>query len=106
MYHPMVHQTKELKMSKPCSFDGENPNLMHHNFPFFMVQPKTQFPTQKPSNMGHVRQRMLDFVIPSNSLVIGQGKHKHNYYIMSYNKQAIDPYTMKRRFWIHLLQKT
>jgi hypothetical protein len=58
---------------------------MHHNFPYFMIQPKTQFPTQKPSRMGHVRYWMLDFVIPSSSLVLGQGKHKHNYYILSYN---------------------
>jgi hypothetical protein len=39
----MVHQTQEPKMSKPCSLDGENSNLMHHNFPFFTIQPKTQF---------------------------------------------------------------
>jgi hypothetical protein len=61
-YHPMIHQTQEPKMSKPCSLDGENPNLMHHNFPFFQSQkPNSQL--KNLSNMGHVRKWMLDFVI-------------------------------------------
>jgi hypothetical protein len=61
------------KMSKPCSPYDEHPfQPSAPQFPFLHDPPKNPSPKSKPSDMGPIRE-WTSLVIPSNSLVLGQG---------------------------------